>query len=453
MRRICSVRARGAACLLILLSSLVAAAADSEASGPKQSSDWRAEAESRIRKHRKGDFVVRVLLPNREPAGGRSLQVRQTRNQFLFGTAINAWGIHRAGAGYRDFVKKHCSVVVPEDAMKWYCTERRKGRVRYRRADRLVRFAEENALALRGHCLFWSRRKFVQSWVKELPADELRRRTEARIKELVGRYKGRVPAWDVNNEMLNGSFYKDRLGADIRAEMFKQAHAVDPEAALYVNEYAVLGNEEKTTQYLELLTDLQKRGAPVGGIGIQEHACERFVMEYDRENPPEEEREYYDGPLTPEEALATLERFARAQPDLPIHLTEVSCKDPDPVRRGEGLATLFTLAFSHPQVEAILLWGFHEHIHWLGSDAILMQRDGSLNAAGQRLSDLLLRQWRTSLDDVVLPKDGVLRFRGFYGTYEILMRDEEGRRYKAEITLTRSTDECEAVLSPVDATR
>jgi hypothetical protein len=117
------------------------------------------------------------------------------------------------------------------------------------------------------------------------------------------------------------------------------------------------------------------------------------------------------------------------------------------------LATLFTLAFSHPQVEAILLWGFHEHIHWLGSDAILMQRDGSLNAAGQRLSDLLLRQWRTSLDDVVLPKDGVLRFRGFYGTYEILMRDEEGRRYKAEITLTRSTDECEAVLSPVDATR
>jgi GH35 family endo-1,4-beta-xylanase len=64
---------------------------------------------------------------------------------------------------------------------------------------------------------------------------------------------------------------------------------------------------------------------------------------------------------------------------LPIHLTEISFCTPDAQQRAEALETFLRLAYSHPAVKAIMLWGFWEKRHWLGP---------SVNLAGYRYDPL-----------------------------------------------------------------
>ena len=56
----------------------------------------------------------------------------------------------------------------------------------------------------------------------------------------------RFQHWDVNNEMLHGWFYSDRLKPGIRNWMFKAAHNTDPHAKLFVNDFDVLATPTYT---------------------------------------------------------------------------------------------------------------------------------------------------------------------------------------------------------------
>jgi hypothetical protein len=204
-----------------------------------------------------------------------------------------------------------------------------------------------------------------------------------------------------------------------------------------VNEFGILGNPEKTERYLALIRDLRARGAQVGGIGVQSHDCDRFVVDGRMMLAPGE-RPWWalSTPLTPEAFLATLDRL-HAETGLPIHLTEVSAKFPDANRRADLLEMLFRLGFSHQAVEAIMLWGFEEKTHWMGPDAALMNADGTLNAAGTRISRLLRDEWSTRGNGVT-GADGCLVFRGFYGNYALAVRAPGRREIVQEVRLTKS---------------
>ena len=76
----------------------------------------------------------------------------------------------------------------------------------------MLKWCEDNGLRLRGHCVFWCVDKYVQPWLKELDDDSLRVAVQRRAIDVLGKYKGRIPEYDVNNEMLNGDYYKKRLG-------------------------------------------------------------------------------------------------------------------------------------------------------------------------------------------------------------------------------------------------
>ena len=56
----------------------------------------------------------------------------------------------------------------------------------------------------------------------------------------------RFQHWDVNNEMLHGWFYSDRLKPGVRNWMFKAAHNTDPHAKLFVNDFDVLATPTYT---------------------------------------------------------------------------------------------------------------------------------------------------------------------------------------------------------------
>jgi len=402
--------------------------------------DWRSEADSRIERLRKGDLVVEVRARDGAPLKGARVEYRLKRHGFLFGTAIAYAPFADAGddgRNYRQFILDHFSALVCENEMKWYATEVEHGREDYAPADAMLAFAEQNGLAMRGHCLFWDKAEFVQSWLSALDQSAFAAAMERRLKDTAGRYAGRLVSWDVNNEILDGGFYQRRIGPDATAWMFREAARLDPKALLFVNEYGILADPEKTGRYLELIRDLRGRGAQVGGIGVQSHDLDRLAADGHMELAPGERPEWlYTTPITAEAFLGTLDRL-HGETGLPIHLTEASAKFPDATRRADLLEMLFRLGFSHEAVEAIMLWGFGATTHWMGPDAALMNADGTLTAAGSRISRLLREEW-TTRGNAVTGADGRLAFRGFYGSYEVGVRGAGRGEIVQEVRLTKS---------------
>jgi len=405
-----------------------------------ESAGWRGEADSRIERLRKGDFVVELRARDGAPLKDAYIEYRLKRHGFLFGTAIAYAPFADSGddgRNYRQFILDHFSALVCENEMKWYATEVEHGREDYAPADAMLAFAERNGLAMRGHCLFWEKEEFAQPWLSALDQSGMHAAMERRLTATVGRYAGRLVSWDVNNEILDGSYYRRRIGADATAWMFREAGRLDPKALLFVNEYGILADPEKTGRYLALIRDLRERGAQVGGIGVQSHDLDRLAVDGHMVLAPGERPEWLlTSPITAEAFLATLDRL-HGETGLPIHLTEASAKFPDANRRADLLEMLFRLGFSHQAVEAIMLWGFGATTHWMGPDAALMNADGTLTAAGARISRLLREEWTTRGDAVTGPT-GCLAFRGFYGSYELGIRVTGRPAVVKEVRLTKS---------------
>lgn len=414
----------------ILLSILIAMPANLFA-------DWKSDADARIEKLRKGDFSVVVTGVEGARLKGATVDYRLKRHDFLFGTAI----AHRPfsnegeyGKAYRQFILGNFSGLVCENEMKWYDIEEFRDKLNYEPADAMLAFAEDNGLKMRGHCIFWAKPARNEDWVVELDGDELRAEMVDHIESIVPRYAGRLVAWDVNNEMLDGRMFRDKLGDDIAVWMHKEAARLDPDAELFVNEYGILGVPEKTERYIELIKWLQSEGAPVHGIGIQSHDSDRLTADPNAKAIDDGRSEgFLKEPLTPEAFLGTLDRFW-SETRLPVHLTEISSRTPDANHRAETLDMLFRLGFSHESVEAILLWGFAEGAHWMGPDATLMDAEGNVNVAGRRISDLMQKEWTTAGRS---KSAGNVSFRGFYGTYEVTVTLADGSVKKREVSLTK----------------
>ena len=402
--------------------------------------DWRSDADTRIEHLRKGDFAIELRDAAGAPVKGAAVAYQLKHHAFLFGTAIAYAPFADQGEDgrhYRQFILENFSALVCENEMKWYFTEAERRHEDYAPADALLAFAAQNGLQMRGHCLFWEKQKYAMPWQVALSPAELKSAVEHRLTATAPRYAGRLASWDVDNEALDGSFFRERLGPDIMAWMFKEAARLDPKTPLFVNEYAILGNPEKTARLIALVKDLQAKGATVGGIGIQSHDSDRLTVDRDAAPMTGERPEWMmKARLTPEMFLATLDQLSAAT-KLPVHLTEISAKTPDATRRGEVLDMLFRLGFSHESVEAIMLWGFGAKTHWMGPDAALMNADNTLNAAGTRISHLLREEW-TSRGTATLAADGRTAFRGFYGVYTLTITLPGGRQIVQEVNLTKS---------------
>jgi endo-1,4-beta-xylanase len=156
------------------------------------------------------------------------------------------------------------------------------GKYTFDAGDRVVAFAEAQHLPVLGHMLIWH---FVtRQWLFEDPAGQPLPREQALtnlknyIETVVGRYRGRIKAWDVVNEGISDSdaeYLRDTparraIGDDYIEQAFEFAHAADPKAELYYNDYNI-EQPAKLAKTLRLIHSLQARGAPIDAVGIQGH--------------------------------------------------------------------------------------------------------------------------------------------------------------------------------------
>lgn len=177
----------------------------------------------------------------------------------------------------RALVAQHFGSITPENCMKPEPIHPEPTRFDFDFADALVAFAEQHRLRVVGHTLCWHQQS--PAWFFEPNADALTpaERLRAHITRVVGRYRGRVQAWDVVNEavsdtegVLRDTPWLRALGPGYLRQAFESAHAADPDAELYYNDYN-LERPEKRARALELLQQLLDRGVRLDGVGIQGH--------------------------------------------------------------------------------------------------------------------------------------------------------------------------------------
>ena len=193
------------------------------------------------------------------------------KHRFLFGTAVSAKVLERddvPSERYRNFVAENFNAIVAENAMKWPQCEPAAGVNDFTEAERVAAFARKHQLQLRGHCIFWSKEKWQSDWVRALPSDALKPAMERRIGSILGKYRGIIRDWDMNNEMIHGGFFAGKLGPQIQPWVFQVSQQLAPEARFFTNEYSIIDNDANTEAYLEHIQSLIEAGAPVGGIGI-----------------------------------------------------------------------------------------------------------------------------------------------------------------------------------------
>ena len=126
---------------------------------------------------------------------------------------------HLTGACAREDRQKYLSLfltnfnaAVAENALKWRAWNPGQGNVNYKTVDAVLAWTDEHHLPLRGHNIFWGVPDRVQDWLKATTDDELREALRNRALDIGRRYRGRFAEYDLNNEMIHGNYYEQRLG-------------------------------------------------------------------------------------------------------------------------------------------------------------------------------------------------------------------------------------------------
>ena len=377
-----------------------------------------------IAKYRKGEIIVKAKR-------GDQVFVEQLRHEFWFGCAIAnsiAGGLWSENdlSQYKEKFLQNFNSAVTENAVKWGNMEPRKGQVNYSVIDAILTWTEENHIPLRGHNLFWGIPQFVQPWVKELDDNELRQTLQNRAETVTSRYKGRFAEYDLNNEMIHGNYYEDRLGPEITKLMAQWAHNGDPGAKLFLNDYDILtGN--RLADYMAQIRKLLKQGVPVAGIGVQGHL---HAETFDRTQL--------------KNALDSLAIFK-----LPIRITEfnmpgqrskyytnkITAMTPrEEELKAKEIVDYYRICFSHPAVEGILMWGFWEGANWIPVSS-LYKRDWTPTLAAEAYHNLIFKEWWTKVSGTV-GKKGIYSTQAFFGKYRITVNG-----ISKEVELTKKAGE------------
>jgi endo-1,4-beta-xylanase len=200
------------------------------------------------------------------------------KDYFPIGVAVSPRDL---GGREADLLVKHFNSVTPENAMKMGPIHPIENSFHWKVADSIVNFALQHGMRIRGHNLCWHEQ--TPPWLfvdggREVSKEVLLKRLYNHIDSVVGRYKGKIYAWDVVNEavsdspstLLRNSAWYRTCGMDFIKKAFEYAHEADPHAVLFYNDYNT-ERPDKRDRIYQLLKNLLDAGVPVEGIGLQGH--------------------------------------------------------------------------------------------------------------------------------------------------------------------------------------
>jgi len=222
------------------------------------------------------------LLAAMPAVAGDKLTLKETVGKhFLFGAAIDTTVSRGHNPEVAKIVTDNFNSVVAENCMKGEEMRPSEDVFFWDDADKFVAFAEQNNLAIIGHCLVWHSQPpkwmFTDKEGKTVSRYVLIDRMYHHITTIMQHYKGKIKGWDVVNEAVNDDgtmretpYYKI-IGPDYIKLAFQFAHAADPDAELYINDYSMAKPAKRAT-YMRIVKELLNTpGVRIDAIGMQSH--------------------------------------------------------------------------------------------------------------------------------------------------------------------------------------
>jgi len=396
-----------------------------------------ASAADRIAEHRTAPVELTLKAPDGRPARDAAVRIKLTNHEFKFG--CNAFLLCRIN----DAELQHAYEERFADLLNfatlpfyWGSYEYQPGKTKEALLDAMAQWCRDKGVTAKGHPLVWH--EVFPGWAKRLPDDEVVRRQEQRVREIVPHFKGFVDIWDVVNE-ANASHRHDNaigrwIGKDDPAKRvataLRWAREAGPETTLIYNDFDVSKANER------LVEALIQRQAPLDVIGIQSHM--------------------HKGTWPIEKVWDVCERFGRF--GRPIHFTETTvlsgplkAKDDNDWHKRrtdwrttpEGEAAqveygekLYTTLFSHPAVEAVTWWDFSDHGAWQGAPAGLVSDRMTPKPLYNRLIELVRKVWCTDVKGST-NTDGRVTATCFFGEHEVRAQLPSGEALRGTFLASR----------------
>lgn len=363
---------------------------------------WRQKALQRIEEIRTAPLTIQVVNAAGKPVKGAVVEAVMQQSDFLWGTAVNESALSGDRAEndlYRKHLKELFNTAVIENGMKaggWAWDINRKANTL-----RSFEWLDRNGFRQRGHNLVWPAWKFNPSITKEIALTDtalFNRFIKAQFYERMAYTKHRVVAWDVVNEPMHEKEFFAYLPKDIMVEWYKLAQRLDPEAQLFINDYAMLNcvqSPQNISEYIDTIEMLRKKGAPIGGIGVQGHIGRQ--------------------PRNPEQVLADLDLFIPTR--LPVQITEFDINTPDEELQADYTRDFLIAVYSHPSVTGVILWGFWEAHHWK-PDAGMFRKDWTPKPNAAVWREWVTGRWKTHVKQST-DRKGTACLRGHLGSYKV----------------------------------
>jgi endo-1,4-beta-xylanase len=285
-------------------------------------------------------------------------------------------------------VALHYNTITPENLLKWAEIHPEPERYNWEPADRYVAWGEEYGMFIVGHTLVWHNQ--TPQWAFQGEGDEpLDRETAlARIEEhinaVVGRYRGRIKAWDVVNEAIDdngrmrsgavgppgqrGEPWHAAIGDDYIEHAFRFAAAADPDAELYYNDFNEW-NPAKIEAISNLVRSLQEKGVRIDGIGLQGH----WGMDYPKLEEIDHMLVEY-GKLGVKLMITELDINVVARENTGAEIGQraggergsVTLPDDQQQALAERYAAIFRVLLKHrDKLDRVTFWGVHDGHSWL----------------------------------------------------------------------------------------
>jgi endo-1,4-beta-xylanase len=237
----------------------------------------------------------------------------------------------------------------------------------YTDTDALVAWAQTNGLEFRGHPLVWHTQ--APGWLNDgmFGRDEMIAIMYAHIDNLMQRYVGKFPYWDVVNEAIDvkdgvwgfrSTVWHDRIGPDFLDLAFQRARMGDPAAKLLYNDYNIerLG-DPKADRVFELVRDMKARNIPIDAIGFQGH----YFVE------PSGNTSF--GVPNMQSIKDNMARYAEIGVD--VHITECDFRIGKPLDdakaelQNEFFADLLQVCIDAPNCSHFTVWGLSDVDSWV----------------------------------------------------------------------------------------
>lgn len=277
------------------------------------------------------------------------------QRKFEIGAAVSIPALE-SDEPYRELLAREFNTVVPENVMKWDATEPQQGKFTFEDGDKLVEFAEQNKMRVRGHTLVWHQAlpDWVAKgeWTKETLSEALRQH----VSGVASHYKGKIYAWDVVNEAvgdsgeMRGSLWSNVIGPEYIEIAFRAADEADPDALLFYNDYGAEMISPKADAVYELVKDLKARGVPIDGVGMQMHTS-------------------LDDYVDQTSLQLNIKRIAAL--GLIVHITEMDVRIPDDFTpeqvqaQAKIYADVLRGCLAEPACQAVLVWGVNDKYSWI----------------------------------------------------------------------------------------